>query len=297
MNTDDAVQALSALAYGARMEIYRLLVSAGEDGMPAGRIAEACGLSASTLSFHLNQLKGAGLVTNRRVGRSLIYSANKGLVDSLIAYLGDTQDSDTGLLPAAAATGWPPAPDGAQRGTGTMSDTIYNVLFLGDGNTGRSIMAEAILNREGRGRFRGFSAGVEPRGEVSGVAMALLQRMNYPTSALRSKPLQALADDRAPVMHFVFTMSDAATAADISMLPGQPLRADWAVPDPTAVVGTEAEIGIAYNEAFRMLYNRITILASLPIRALDRLSLQRRLDAIGRTTAEGDTDAETVGAA
>lgn len=292
MNSDDAVQALSALAYGARMEIFRILVAAGGDGMPAGRIAEACGLSASTLSFHLNQLKGAGLVTNRRVGRSLIYSANGALVDTLIAYLGET-------LAHAGTPGAPAAPSlpgsGPAMGTGLMSDTIYNVLFVGDANSGRSVMAEAILNREGLGRFRGFSAGVRPRGEVSGVASALLQRMNYPTSALRSKPLDEFRRPEAPPMHFVFTVSDGAEATDLRGMPAHPMRAHWGVPDPLTAVGTEAEIGVVYHDVFRMLHNRITVFTALPIRSLDRLSLQRRLDAIGSTVQHAEQSA--VGAA
>lgn len=276
MNSDDAVQALSALAYGARMDIFRFLVAAGEDGVPAGRIAEHCGMSASTLSFHLNQLKAAGLVANRRLGRSLIYSANTALMDTLIEYLGDT-------FQGGPATDAPAAGADADAGTGSMSDAIYNVLFLGTRNCGRSAMAEAILNREGLGRFRGFSAGIAPGGEISGVARTLLERMNYPTSALRSKPVEEFLTPGAPLMHFVFTVSEEAAAA-VPALPGQPLGAEWSVPDPLTFVGTEAEIGAFYHDVFRMLHNRITIFAALPFRSLDRLSLQRRLDDIGRDT-------------
>lgn len=278
MKSHDAVQALSALAYGARMDIFRILVEAGEDGMPAGHIAEQCGMSASTLSFHLNQLKAAGLVSHRRLGRSLIYSANRALMDTLIGYLGETFHSG----PAGVAN--QTTPD-AHAGTGSMSDAVYNVLFIGAANSGRSIMAEAILNREGRGRFRGFSAGVGPSGEVSGVAQSLLHRMNYPTSALRSKPLAEFCTDGAPLMHFAFTVADLPEIAALSALPGQPLRADWSVPDPLTFVGTEAEIGAFYHDVFRMLHNRITVFTALPFRSLDRLSLQRRLDAIGREPA------------
>ena len=225
MKSHDAVQALSALAYGARMDIFRILVEAGEDGMPAGHIAEHCGMSASTLSFHLNQLKAAGLVSHRRLGRSLIYGANRALMDTLIGYLGETFHSGPpGVANQTTAD--------AHAGTGSMSDAVYNVLFIGAANSGRSIMAEAILNREGRGRFRGFSAGVVPSGEVSGVAQTLLHRMNYPTSALRSKPLAEFTSDGAPLMHFAFMVTDFADAAALPDLPAQPLQASWSVPDP-----------------------------------------------------------------
>lgn len=158
----------------------------------------------------------------------------------------------------------------------------YNVLFLCTGNSARSILAEAIVNSEGRGRFRGFSAGSKPKGDVHPYTFQLLKRLNYDTGFARSKSWDEYAAPDAPQMDFVFTVCDQAAAEECPYWPGQPMTAHWGVPDPVAVTGNEAERHLAFSEAYRMLRNRISIFVNLPIASLDRMALQERLDSIGR---------------
>lgn len=161
-------------------------------------------------------------------------------------------------------------------------EKIYNVLFLCTGNSARSILAEAILNREGRGRFRAWSAGSHPKGKPHPYALDLLSKLNHDTAFARSKSWSEFAEPGAPAMDFVFTVCDSAAAEVCPVWPGQPMSAHWGIPDPAAVEGSEAERRQAFTEAYRLLLNRISIFTSLPMRSLDRLSLQRRLDEIGR---------------
>lgn len=163
-----------------------------------------------------------------------------------------------------------------------MSDKPYNVLFLCTGNSARSILAECVLNRLGKGRFNAHSAGSFPKGEVHPYALELLERQNYPTKALRSKSWSELAGPGAEPLDFVFTVCDKAAGEVCPIWPGQPMTAHWGLPDPAAVEGSEVERRLAFAETLRMLYNRISVFVNLPINSLDKLSLQRRLQAIGR---------------
>ena len=165
-----------------------------------------------------------------------------------------------------------------------MTDPVFNVLFLCTGNSARSVLAECILNREGKGRFRAFSAGSHPKGQVHPFALDLLKKMNHPTAGLRSKSWDEFAEDGAPQLDFVFTVCDNAANEVCPIWPGQPMTAHWGVPDPAAATGNEAEIALAFADTYRLLNNRITLFTSLPIASLDRLSLQRRLDDIGHTS-------------
>jgi arsenate reductase (thioredoxin) len=163
-----------------------------------------------------------------------------------------------------------------------MSDPVYNVLFLCTGNSARSILAECILNREGKGRFSAFSAGSQPKGQVHPYALDLLKKTNYPTAGLRSKSWDEFAEPEAPQLDFVFTVCNNAANEVCPIWPGQPMTAHWGVPDPAASEGTEAERRLAFADTYRMLHNRISIFTSLPIKSLDRLSLRKHLDEIGR---------------
>ena len=163
---------------------------------------------------------------------------------------------------------------------------IHNVLFLCTGNSARSIMAEAIMNRVGAGRFRAFSAGSMPTGKVNPHALTLLQKLNFPTDGFRSKGWEEFSragDPDAPELDFVFTVCDNAAGEVCPIWPGQPMTAHWGIPDPAAAQGNDAEIALAFADAYRQLNNRISIFTSLPLGALDGLALQRRLDDIGRT--------------
>jgi len=158
----------------------------------------------------------------------------------------------------------------------------YNVLFLCTGNSARSILGEALIDFWGNRKFKGYSAGSHPKGEVHPIALDLLRHMKLPTAGVRSKDWSEFAAPDAPHMDFVFTVCDKATAEVCPIWPGQPMSAHWGVPDPAAVEGTEAERWTAFREAFRVLENRIKIFVSLPIDKLDRLKLKQQLDAIGR---------------
>src|ERR1700745_4241950 len=167
----------------------------------------------------------------------------------------------------------------------------YNVLFLCTGNSARSIMAEAILNRAGEGKFRAYSAGSHPKGAVHPYARDLLERLHYDVSGLRSKSWSEFAVPEAPNLDFVFTVCDNAAAEACPVWPGQPMTAHWGVPDPAEATGTEAEIRFRFADVLRMLTNRINIFVSLPLRSLDGLSLQRQLNSIGQTNDAGGSPA------
>jgi arsenate reductase len=164
-----------------------------------------------------------------------------------------------------------------------MADHTYKVLFLCTGNSARSILAESLVNHWGRGRFRGFSAGSHPKGEVHPIALELLERLDFPTEGLRSKSWDEFAAPGAAPLDFVFTVCDKAAGEVCPYWPGQPMTAHWGVPDPAAVEGSDTEKWLAFRATFQALDNRIKIFTSLPLTTLDRIKLQESLDAIGKT--------------
>ena len=165
-----------------------------------------------------------------------------------------------------------------------MADRPFNVLFLCTGNSARSIIAEAILNKVGAGKFRAFSAGSQPKGRVHPEALRLLEGLGYDTRAFRSKSWGEFAEPGAPVMDFVFTVCDSAAGESCPLWPGQPMTAHWGVPDPAEAKGNRAEVALAFKDAYRRLHQRIGIFAALPIQSLDRLSLQKHVADIGHMT-------------
>jgi arsenate reductase len=162
-------------------------------------------------------------------------------------------------------------------------DRPFNVLFLCTGNSARSILAEAIMNREGRGNFVAYSAGSQPKGEVHPYTLDLLRNRNFDVSALRSKSWHEFTGENAKPLDFVFTVCDNAAGETCPFWPGQPMTAHWGVPDPAAATGSEAEIRLAFADTFRMLSNRIGVFVSLPLRSLDKMTLQKQIDSIGRS--------------
>ncbi|MCG7948875.1 MAG: arsenate reductase ArsC [Candidatus Thiodiazotropha taylori] len=171
-----------------------------------------------------------------------------------------------------------------------MTEKIYNVLFLCTGNSARSIFAESLINRFGRGKFRGFSAGSHPRGEVNPFTILELKRNNYIVDDLRSKDWSEFSAEDAPEMDFVFTVCDKAAAEMCPVWPGQPMTAHWGIKDPAAVEGSEIEKKAAFVKAFNELQNRISIFVNLPITSLDKLKLQEQLDLIGNSTPKTSKD-------
>ena len=282
MNKDQAVKALAALGAGTRMDAFLMLIEAGDRGVTAGEIAVCLGIQPSLLSHHLNELRAAGLATCERRHRTVIYRVDLGAVGRMIGFL---FERCTGERPETLLPGFK-IEDGKRQMSDKTENHTYNVLFLCTGNSARSIIAESIVNRVGMGRFKGFSAGSHPAGQVNPHALTMLSKMNYPTEGLRSKNWDEFAEPGAPVMDFVFTVCDNAAGEVCPIWPGQPMSAHWGVPDPAAVTGTDAEIGVAFAETHRMLYNRISIFCNLPLASLDRLALQERLHEIG--TGSGD---------
>lgn len=162
-----------------------------------------------------------------------------------------------------------------------MADRVYNVLFLCTGNTARSIMAEAILNREGKGRFRAFSAGSRPADAINPHAATLLADLGYDLSGARPKSWDAFAAPGAPEMDFIFTVCDEAAGETCPVWPGHPATAHWGVPDPALARGNAAEVAAVFDDVYRMLAQRIGLFLSLPIDKLDAAALHRNLHEIG----------------
>ncbi len=167
-----------------------------------------------------------------------------------------------------------------------MMAKVYNVLFLCTGNSARSILAESIINKLGQGKFRGFSAGSFPKGQVHPLALDLLRHLDFPTGGLRSKSWDEFARPDSPHLDFVFTVCDKAAGEVCPAWPGQPMTAHWGIPDPAAVEGTDVEKSFAFREAFRLMETRIKLFLSLPLASIDRMRLKERLDAIGKEPIE-----------
>ncbi len=165
--------------------------------------------------------------------------------------------------------------------------TPYNVLFLCTGNSARSIMAEAILNRLGKDKFRAFSAGSDPKGAVHPGTLTLLNKLGYDTSGLRSKSWNEFAAPGAPALDFVFTVCDNAANEVCPVWPGQPMTAHWGIPDPAAVTGDDIAVARAFRNAYAALERRIELFAALPFKSLDRMALKKRLDQIGAAEHAG----------
>lgn len=167
-------------------------------------------------------------------------------------------------------------------------DKPYNVLFLCTHNSARSVIAEAIMNRIGAGKFIAYSAGSQPRGAINPNTLKLLDQLGYYTGGFRSKSWDEFAKAGAPEIDFIFTVCDDAAGEVCPVWPGKPLTAHWGVADPSAVKGNELEVAMAFQEAYRLLYRRIELFAALPIRGLDTMTLKARLREIGRE--EGATE-------
>jgi arsenate reductase (thioredoxin) len=168
-----------------------------------------------------------------------------------------------------------------------VTERTYSVLFLCTGNSARSILAESLLNHWGKGRFNAYSAGSFPKGQVHPLSIALLAQLRLPTEGLRSKSWDEFAAPGAPPLDFIFTVCDNAAGEVCPVWPGMPMTAHWGVADPAAVAGTDAEKWAAFRRALMELENRIKLFVNLPVAALDTLTLQRRIEAIGKVPPEG----------
>ncbi len=271
------VDKLSALAHPNRLALFRLLMRRYPDAVPAGEIASALDFKPNTASAYLSVLKQAGLISQRRTGTSLMYTADlpglRGMFDDLLS--GCCRNRPDICIPVTSEEKIMPT-----------SERPFNVLFICTGNSARSLLAESILNRSGGGRFRAYSAGTSPsssgpRPEV----ISLLQAKGYDISALHSKDLAEFSVAGAPGMDFIFTVCDHAANEECPAWPGQPMSAHWGLADPVKATGTDAERRLAFQQAYGLLRNRIKAFAALPFDTLDRISLQHQVDGIGRVNS------------
>ncbi len=283
MDIAHAAPALAALGGEHRLHIFRMLMHAGPPGLTAGALADLTAIPPSALTFHAGQLVRAGLVRSRREGRHVHYSVDMGTTRELLVFL--TRDCCNGHpeLCGPALSDLAPTPRNQPEPPDMTEARTYNALFLCTGNSARSIIAESIMNRIGHPRFRAYSAGSQPKETPHPFTLDLLGSLNHPLDDIRSKSWDEFATPDAPKLDFVFTVCDNAANEVCPIWPGQPMSAHWGLPDPAAAEGTPAVRRAAFAETYRMLHNRISIFVNLPVDALDRLSLQKRLDEIGRT--------------
>jgi len=267
---------LATLGHPQRLGIFRLLVRRFPDVVPAGEIAEALALKPSTLSGYLAALMQSGLITQSRIGTSLQYSVDMTELRQTFDYL--LLDCCRGRPDLCGAESFLIAKD-----TKSMTQTTYNVLFICTGNSARSIFAESLLRKLGGDRFRAYSAGTRPRSELNPFALDVLRQKGHDTAVLRAKNVDEFHSPEAPALDFVFTVCDQAANEDCPAWDGQPVSAHWGMPDPVKATGTDAEKSLAFQQAYGALQNRIRAFTALPLDQLDKISLQRAVDDIGRT--------------
>lgn len=274
MESRDAAAALSALAQETRLDLLRLLMAAGPNGLAAGDIAVRLGIPASTLSFHLSALERAGLTHPTRRGRQVIHAARYVGLRALVMFLTETCQPDrpellgdiARLLPQAEDPGMTPA---------------FNVLFLCTHNAARSIMAEAILRRIGGDRFTAYSAGSEPNDAPMPAVLTKLQALGHDTTDLRSKSWREFTGPNAPRMDFVITLCDTLNGQECPDFGEVAVTAAWPLPDPARFHGSDAEVTIMLNELYASLRRRLEIFVALPFASLDRMAMKQRLHRIG----------------
>ncbi|MCX7933272.1 MAG: metalloregulator ArsR/SmtB family transcription factor [Rhodovarius sp.] len=286
MDRDQAAAGFTALGQPTRLELLRLLLAEGPNGLPAGEIAQRLGVAPSTLSFHLRALEGAGLIAARRQGRQLIYAAAIAALRDLFAFLAEACCAgDAGrcgdlasLLPRARAEHHPRE--------ASMADAPFNVLFLCTRNSARSIMAEAILNKVGAGRFRAYSAGSAPAPEgPMPEVIAQLSALGHDVSGLSSKSWELFMEPNAPRMDFVIALCDTLAGQRCPDFGETTITAAWPLPDPAKFTGNAAERASLLNELYAGLRRRIEIFVALPFASLDRIALKARLDELAHPAA------------
>jgi arsenate reductase len=279
----------AALGQETRLEAFRLLLRYYPFGLQVGDIARLLAVPHNTLSTHLATLQAAKLIRSRKAGRSVIYAAAPDNLDFAQAYLGEGRV----VLKRKKSSANPDYP--TLRAEDDMTDKTHNVLILCTGNSARSILAEAIINREGKGRFRAYSAGSQPKGKPNPVGLKLLADLGYDVSDLRSKSWEEFGGPNAPKMDFIITVCDNAAGEACPYWPGHPLVAHWGIPDPAEVEGTDEQKRAAFQDAYRRLMNRVTALINLPMEGLSLTDLKAALNEIGRM--EGATEMALAGKA
>ena len=272
---------LSALSHTQRMAVFRLLVRRFPDALPAGEIADVLALKPSTASAYLATLTQVGLISQRREATWLRYTVN---LDAARAIVGGLfQDCCQGRADLC-----PPSFYDLIGGISPAVDRKFNALFICTGNSARSIFAEAILRDLAPDRFDVYSAGTSPQPGLHPFALEMLVAKGHDVSTLRPKTLGEFQSPQAPRMDFIFTVCDRAANEECPTWPGQPVSAHWGMPDPAKFQGNVAERQLAFQQVYGAVHNRISAFASLPFHALDRVSLQKSVDEIGRKTSGQD---------
>ncbi|MEC7297391.1 MAG: helix-turn-helix domain-containing protein [Pseudomonadota bacterium] len=267
---------LTALGHPQRLAVFRLLMRRHPDAVPAGEIANALAVKASTMSTYLAALVRAGLVTQTRSGTSLLYAVNMTTARQMFDYL---------FLDCCR--GRPEICLPQSSGSSAMTDhRPYSVLFICTGNSARSIFAESLLRQIGGPRFTVYSAGTRPSSELNPFALQVLTDKGHDISDLRAKNVAEFSGPDAPDLDFVFTVCNQAANEECPAWEGQPISGHWGMVDPVKATGTDAEKSLAFQQAYGALKRRIEAFTALPVESLDRIALQSAVDDIARLTNE-----------
>jgi arsenate reductase len=273
MESSEVAAAFAALSQDARLDLMRLLMAAGPSGMPAGDLSRRLGLPASTTSFHLAALERAGLTQATRRGRQIIHAARMMGLRHVLGFLTETCCDGRPELCGDLANLLPPWPEEDQGMT-----AAFNVLFLCTHNSARSIMAEAILEKYGMGRFRAYSAGSDPIKKPNEEVIQKLETLGHDTENLRSKSWDEFTGPTAPHMDFVITLCDTPHGQQCPEFGDVSVTAAWPLPDPAKFTGSAIERAALLNELYAGLRRRLEIFAALPLKSLDSMALKKRLD-------------------
>lgn len=276
METQEAAAAFAALSQDTRLELMRLLIAEGANGLPAGEISLRLRIPSSTLSFHLAALERAGMTQSTRQGRQIIHAVRFAGLRQLLGFLTETCCAGRPELCGDLTRLLPRLPD-EDKGM----NPAFNVLFLCTHNSARSIMAEAVLERYGGGRFRAYSAGSDPIAAPMPEVIDRLTRLGHDVSELRSKSWNEFIGPNAPRMDFVITLCDTLDGQICPDFGDLAVTGAWPLPDPAKFTGNAVERATLLNELYASLRRRIEIFAALPFASLDRMAIKARLDEIG----------------
>ena len=276
MELSDAAQILGALSQETRLSVLRLLAGAGPNGLPAGEIADRLSVPASTTSFHLTALERAGVTHSTRHSRQIWHAVRCAKLRDLLVFL---TEACCGGRPELCGDIAALLPYEAEESAAMTP--AFNVLFLCTKNSGRSIIAEAILQKIGEGRFNAYSAGSEPAEAPIPEVLEKLASLGHDISRLRSKSWNAFIGPSAPQIDFVIALCDTLDGQDCPDFGERAITGAWPLPDPAKFSGNAAERSTMLNELYASLHRRMSIFTSLPFAALDRIAARARLDEIG----------------
>jgi protein-tyrosine-phosphatase/DNA-binding transcriptional ArsR family regulator len=276
MESSEAARVFGALAQESRLGVLRLLLAHGPNGLSAGELAERLGTPASTTSFHLSALEGAGLISSTRQGRQIIYAVRIIALRELLVFLAEACCGGRPELCGDIAELLPPLPQESPSMT-----PAFNALFVCTRNSARSIMAEAILTKVGGDRFRAYSAGSAPGARPMPEIIDKLETLGHDVSGLHCKSWGVFTGPDAPRMDFLITLCDTKDSQTCPDFGDKVVTGVWSLPDPAKFTGSNIERAALLNELYAGLYRRITIFINLPLAKLDRMALKVRLDEIG----------------